>query len=561
MSKIKSDSWSNIETNDKGFIGRKRIDYSGFTKGTTIPQRYHQGFLNNLSKKLNKGMQVKVELLLDDKKYKATVRWPNSKARNGVTIQLLYSNKLLLDLLRNRLEISYDYIMNYIDETGKKPSKIPEEYSEYIEFYKGDSIDTFNIKLVSKSDEDTYGNNDDDIENIDESNKDEEILKCENIVEAINRINSYISSQGFTYDAKLIKNFYLSLKTKPFVILSGISGTGKSKLVELFANSIGATTENERFKLVPIKPDWSDSTDLLGYRNIESKFTPGIITRVAYEAMKNPSLSYFICLDEMNLARVEYYFSDVLSLMETRRKNEDGEIITNNLLSKEQIGRDANAETSYGDVYLPENLYIIGTVNMDETTFPFSKKVLDRANTIEFNTIDLNYNFDNENLNINGEKNLITIYNNDFLKSDFLKISECKEYKNIVDKVIQQLISINKILEQHNAHFGYRVRDEIIFYMIYATNEDLMSFDEAFDLAVLQKILPKISGSSSEILEILIKLFELFNKVKFPSKEYLEEEDIRLMETKGSSNYGNTNKKIIYMIRRFNRDGFTTFWQ
>jgi 5-methylcytosine-specific restriction endonuclease McrBC GTP-binding regulatory subunit McrB len=138
----------------------------------------------------------------------------------------------------------------------------------------------------------------------------------------------------------------------------------------------------------------------------------------------NPELPYFICLDEMNLARVEYYFSDIVSLMETRRLNEDNEIITNTLLSEEQIGRDSVSISTYGDVYIPQNLYIIGTVNMDETTFPFSKKVLDRANTIEFNKVDLSYSFEDDassydNSNINEE---IKIYHNDFLKSELLKI-------------------------------------------------------------------------------------------------------------------------------------------
>ena len=93
----------------------------------------------------------------------------------------------------------------------------------------------------------------------------------------------------------------------------------------MFAKVLGATEENKRFNLVPVKPDWSNSTDLLGFRSIDGKFTPGIITGVCYKAMMNTEIPYFICLDEMNLARVEYYFSDILSLMETRRLNEDND--------------------------------------------------------------------------------------------------------------------------------------------------------------------------------------------------------------------------------------------
>lgn len=289
--------------------------------------------------------------------------------------------------------------------------------------------------------------------------------------------------------------------------------------------------------------------------------------------MMNPDLPYFICLDEMNLARVEYYFSDILSLMETRRLNEDNEIITNTLLSEEQIGRDSVSISTYGDVYIPQNLYIIGTVNMDETTFPFSKKVLDRANTIEFNKVDLSYSFEDDasssdNSDINEE---IKIYHNDFLKSELLKIKHCKEFKNIAQKAIATLIKINDILEKYNYHFGYRVRDEITFYMIYTVKDNLMSFDEAFDLCVVQKILPKISGSSNEVLDMLFDIFELFNDYRFSNREYLEEKELKELKEKVTDlNEGSdkinykfklTNEKLIYMIRRFIRDGFTTFWQ
>lgn len=385
-----------------------------------------------------------------------------------------------------------------------------------------------------------------------------------------------------------MKNLYTSLKTKPFVILSGISGTGKSKIAELFAEALGATTENKRFKLIPVKPDWSDSTDLLGFRNIEGKFTCGEITEAAYNAMMHPEVSYFVCLDEMNLARVEYYFSDILSIMETRRCNEEDEIITNVLLSETQIGRDAAAVSTYGDVYIPQNLYIIGTVNMDETTFPFSKKVLDRANTIEFNKVDVSYSFDDDEDSTEEQSDdECRIYHNNFLKSELLKIKDCRENKDIAVKTIDKLIGINNILQKYDNHFGYRVRDEIVFYMIYAVKYNLMTFDEAFDFCMVQKILPKISGSSSETFEILASVFEYINDYKIQNKEYMEESELDKMSkdvlvTSGQNNnpggennndelqihsnlkkskYRCTNEKLISMMRRFIRDGFTTFWQ
>ena len=212
------------------------------------------------------------------------------------------------------------------------------------------------------------------------------LITSENLV---NHIHSYIKSKGFYYKKEEVINLFLSLKTKPFVILSGISGTGKTKMVQWFAESLGATEENGQFHLIPIRPDWNDGSDLLGYKDIKGDFVEGPLTRIIKQANESLHLPYFVLLDEMNLARVEYYFSDILSVMESR-KWQDGQIVTSHLLSKEMTGYDF-------DLKIPSNLYIVGTVNMDETTHPFSKKVLDRANTIEFNRVELsNISFLNE---------------------------------------------------------------------------------------------------------------------------------------------------------------------
>jgi MoxR-like ATPase len=210
--------------------------------------------------------------------------------------------------------------------------------------------------------------------------------------ELIEHIYAYIRSKGFYYKKEEVMNLFLSLKTKPFVILSGISGTGKTKMVQWFAESVGATEENGQFALIPIRPDWNDGSDLLGYVDIKGDFKEGPLTKVIKRAEKYPDLPHFVLLDEMNLARVEYYFSDILSVMESR-KWKDGNMVSSNLLSEEIAGF---------DLKLPNNLYIIGTVNMDETTHPFSKKVLDRANTIEFNRIELgNLSFLHEQEQVN----------------------------------------------------------------------------------------------------------------------------------------------------------------
>ncbi|MCT4617870.1 MAG: DUF3578 domain-containing protein [Marinisporobacter sp.] len=378
--------------------------------------------------------------------------------------------------------------------------------------------------------------------------------------EYINHIHNYINAQGFTYSIDTIKNFYLSLKTKPFVLLAGISGTGKSKLVELFAEAIGATSENSRYTIIPVRPDWSDPSDLLGYKNIENKFQAGPLTNIIKKAVEDTSgQPYFVCLDEMNLARVEYYFSDILSLMETRKRR-DG-IKTDILLKDEIFGDDEKAKSDYSHLYIPENLYIIGTVNMDETTFPFSKKVLDRGNTIEFNHVNLSLGIDI--LEETEEVDPI-LMKNETLYSKYLKLKDCLENREMIIEIVAILEKINEILENVGLHFGYRVRDEIIFYMAYAVKEELMSFDEAMDYEILQKILPRIQGSNGRIKDVLIQLYKYLSGESNNEYDIYKDDNAKRMKNYLAANnvkYPLSSGKIAKMMRRYESDGFTTFWE
>ncbi|EMT38852.1 GTPase subunit of restriction endonuclease [Thermoanaerobacter thermohydrosulfuricus WC1] len=373
-----------------------------------------------------------------------------------------------------------------------------------------------------------------------------------NVKDELDYIKSYIKNQGFSYNDKLIENFYLSLKSKPFLILAGISGTGKSKLARLFAEAIGCNTKNGRFMLVPVRPDWSDSTELLGYKDMHNKFHPGVLTNFIKRAINDINRPYFFVLDEMNLARVEHYFSDILSIIESRKKDGD-RIVTDHLLNKELLDEDSFHE--YGNLYIPENLYFIGTVNMDETTFPFSKKVLDRANVIEFSDVNLDY--------FVGDIEEITekVLNNSFLKSEFLTLNDCLDYREIIDDVILVLKKINDVLREGNLHFGYRVRDEISFYMIYNELNGLMDFDEAMDLEILQKILPRIHGSSISMKKILVELFKICSG-NYEAKYEYEDMDVsdKMLKDMDNCVYPRSAEKIIYMVRRYEEDGFTSYW-
>lgn len=376
------------------------------------------------------------------------------------------------------------------------------------------------------------------------------------IKEKLSIVKKYIAAKGFNYEGSLIENFYLSLKSKPFVILAGTSGTGKTRLVKLFAESIGATSANGQYKMVSVRPDWSDSSDLFGHVDLQGKFIPGAIIDFVKKASTDLAHPYILCLDEMNLARVEYYLSDVLSIIETRDFT-GNKIETDPLIPVSYYGADQKAAMFYGELGLPENLYIVGTVNMDETTFPFSKKVLDRANTIEFSYVDLM-----PQLMLEEDSPAPIKAANDFLKTKYLLLVQCKENVEAVKDFCSELQQINKILQRANAHVGYRVRDEIVFYLLNNTELELLSVNEAMDNAIMQKILPRIQGSSGAVKDMLCELF------KVCAGDYAgyntEDNDVstKMLRAAQSSEckYKKSAEKIAFMVRRFEEDGFTSYW-
>lgn len=361
----------------------------------------------------------------------------------------------------------------------------------------------------------------------------------------LKRINQYINGNGYIYSYEELSNFYLSLKTKPFVILAGISGTGKSKLVRLFAESI-----NAKFKSIPVKPDWNDSTELLGYKNIKDEFVKGELYKVIDEAKEHLDTPYFVCLDEMNLARVEYYLSEYLSVIESR-KFETDKIVTDKLFSESYF---ENVEDN--NISIPENLYIIGTVNMDDTTFSFSRKVLDRANTIEFSEVDL------ETLDFLTDEAETLVVDNSLLKTQFLNIKDALEIdRTYVEEINEKIVEINNILKPYSKHFGYRVRDEIVFYMLENKLANLLEEDMAFDYQIMQKILPTIIGSDVYIEEILIKLFKICTGFNLENKQnYIKEAESVIKNESEKCRYPKSATKILQMLKGY-RDGFVSFWQ
>ncbi|OXL85840.1 ATPase [Paenibacillus sp. SSG-1] len=395
------------------------------------------------------------------------------------------------------------------------------------------------------------------------TNKEEaELLSSLSVPGQVQQIKAFIEQKGFHYPKSLIENLYLSLKTKPFVILAGVSGTGKTKLVKLFAEALGATGDNHQFTLIPVRPDWSDPSDLLGYKDLSGAFRPGRLAEVLVEASQpaNQHKPYFICLDEMNLARVEYYFSDVLSVIETQEWKQD-RIVTSKLINRESLLQED--QSVYGDLSIPDNVYLIGTVNMDETTHPFSKKVLDRANTIEFNYIDLQQY---PSLALQEEETLLPVHNS-FLRSEYLQLVDVyADYTDLVHATTEKLVKINHILEEIHSHVGFRIRDSICFYMVYNQRYELLAPDEAFDLQLLQKILPRVQGSSLSVKRVLLKLLEGALGRKLSSFSDLMEDASNIDQEwnddqeEKKAKHPLSARKIAFMLRRLEEDGFTSYW-
>ncbi|CED93602.1 AAA domain-containing protein [Romboutsia ilealis] len=378
--------------------------------------------------------------------------------------------------------------------------------------------------------------------NKEENINDEDIVEMDGeiiVIDIINKVSDYIKNQGYNYTYNQLSNLYLSLKTKPFTILAGISGTGKSKIIRLLADAIQAD-----YTLISVRPDWNDATDLIGYKNLDDKFIKGQLTKAILKAQQNKNKSHLICLDEMNLARVEYYLSDYLSIIESRKKVGQ-DIITDNIVEYQENGENIK-------LHIPDNIYIIGTVNMDDTTFQFSRKVLDRANTIEFSDVDL----DNLFFEVNEKVESLNV-SNDFLKTTYLKTMDIEpEYREYAKEVNKKIIEINEILKKSQKQFAYRVRDEILFYLVENKKANLLHEDTAFDYQIMQKILPAISGSEESIYQVLIDLLNFVCETN--TIDNIEEATNYLKETK--VRYENSANKIIYMLKGYQNDGYVSYW-
>ena len=301
-----------------------------------------------------------------------------------------------------------------------------------------------------------------------------------------------LEQSGLRYSKELITRFVASLLTKPFLILTGLSGSGKTKLAQAFAQWI--CKDKNQYKLVPVGADWTNREPLLGYPNAlkpEEYVKPdsGVLDLVIH-ANEQKEIPHFLILDEMNLSIVERYFADFLSVME----------------SGKDISLFPEGKTNNGvphTIGIPNNLFIIGTVNIDETTHMFSPKVLDRANTIEFKVSSQEMQ---EFLNYASEIHMEALTGKgDFLAKSFMTIATKPiESPEELDEIKDTLIVFFDALKKIGAEFGYRSALEIVKLIQHlSTLDNNLSTQAKVDMAIVQKLLPKLHGSRRKLCPIL----------------------------------------------------------
>ena len=424
---------------------------------------------------------------------------------------------------------------------------------------------------------------------------------------AISKRNAYITDKSNENQNRLSPDdisYISAIKTKPFVILGGFSGTGKSQKVKELAfatcpnNSHLRTSETTpgNYLLLSVKPNWHDATEITGFRSsVNRNYYVTDFMRFLIKAMHFPNVPFFVCLDEMNLAPVEEYFADFLSVIESRKKTSSGQIVTDAIIPASVFNEEYNDnfcifdclgfermdrgmtddglhETLLGKfiridlinkikrdgLTIPSNVIIIGTVNMDDTTNSFSRKVIDRAMTFETVVGKFGDEYFNSDVALNYVKNPLK---GELFLSDEVRATQMIDEGRFIltkeeqTKILNFINDINEDLDGSPFKISYRILNETI--LLYRSKKRIAEImkDEGgladgvefktdlntiFDDILMQKVLPRIEGDYEKCSKCLNKLSS-----RADNNEWKKSYD-----------------KIEFMIKRFgsDRSGFTSFW-
>lgn len=372
----------------------------------------------------------------------------------------------------------------------------------------------------------------------------------------------------------IYRSYIAAIKSKPFLLLAGISGTGKSRIVRELARACWEEGTDEykaqkpkNFQMVQVKPNWHDSSDLIGYVSRVSgkaEYVAGEFLKFIARAWEDTETPYFLCLDEMNLAPVEQYFAEYLSVIESRKSHEDDTVTTDPILEKSaedwyrvltsELTNDDNVRNRFLEegICIPQNFIVVGTVNMDETTFSFSRKVLDRAMTIEMNEVDLHGGLTKRHENIGK------LSNAELVGSAVEGVDVYNDYTNVCDIALGYLQKVNDVLESTPFKIAYRTRNEFLLYVVnnlpYCKDENGNDLEQGYVIAraldeiTSMKVLSRIEGDdtkvSDELLENLSKAIE--DGLKTVSREENTIKSISLAKLK------EMKAKLV--------SGYTSFW-
>lgn len=535
----------------KVLLTNKEINKSLLTDGISLPKEIYPDLFLLLGKRLQKGDKEPVKIIIDNSLFDVSLNNSNAKDRKDELLQFRWSTTI-----ENKMRSLFqDSTPKLVAKDGGAVKGMKEKITEYVNIIATNSH-TFMFDCHYKL-------------------TDEEYKLCQ---------------ENF--------NYLVAAKTKPFLILGGFSGTGKSQKVKELAyltcpdvDDLQKGQDPGNYCLISVKPNWHDSTELLGYySNIGRKYVCTDFMKFVVKAMKYPLVPFYVCMDEMNLAPVEEYFAEYLSVLESR-KSVDGRVVSSALVASdvftreyekydifEALGLSVNDKAVIDDLKknglcLPQNLIVIGTVNMDDTTNSFSRKVIDRAMTFETKIEDIDaLSYFNLNNDVLTYKNIACPER--FINDQVRVLEVMKEPtpdfpldagETEINKAFTLFINeLNKAMGNGKGYdskdsagispfqVSYRVLNEAVLY--YRSLSVLYSgqalLDKVFNDILMMKVLPRIEGEQDRAKKPLEGLQQ------FVSKRIGDDEMKREL-------WKDSQQKIDYMLRPFQKggDGFTTFWQ